>query len=179
MSGGLGIQSDGVITHAILVRSDDGGWDIKEADGLLPYYYERGERTLIGHSVGCCPACGESVIDLGDRFVCSSVQSSSGCNFLIRKEDIFEAVSSNIIKELHDAVIEDDSMIAEHMTNLLWHGKPLKTVWYGGMGCTEYEYYEMSLVKEEDGWTFKITRDDAELEAYAKEEYARMCSELY
>lgn len=159
-------------THAILIRTDDGRWEIMVADGLLPDYCRAGERTSIGHSVGSCLVCGDSVIDLGDRFACSS--ASYDCDFSISKKSILDAVSSSIIQELHDAIIGADSILADNMGHLLDMGGRLEVCWHNS---DLYEYYEMVLMKDGDGWTFKITRDDAELYALAKEEYLRMCSE--
>ncbi|KIE42473.1 hypothetical protein SE37_07425 [Geobacter soli] len=160
------------ITHAILIRAKDGEWEILIADGVLPQCYAIGHRTPIGYAVGSCPACGDSVIDQGDRFACSS--GVSGCNFSIAKKSILDSVSSSIIDELHDAIIGSDSLLAENMSNVLASGGTHKTSWYD---YEIYEYYEMAVMKKGDGWTLKITHDDAELEACAREGYRKMLEE--
>jgi len=100
-----------------------------------PDYDPRARTTPDGFSVGACPVCGESVINMDDRFACSSGLSSGGCNFYILKDGIYDVIEDNIIAELHDMFIYNDSGLAETMSDLLsWKGP----------GKASHEYYQSS-----------------------------------
>ena len=120
--------------------------------------------------IGDCIECDGTVIELYKKYICSNVVTGRGCNFTISKEDIYNAISENIIEEIFDAVTDSD-YLADIMSGLLTDQEGLKTTWHMYDGNI-YEYYVMSLVKTDAGlWELKITRDDPELEALAKEGY--------
>lgn len=128
------------------------------------------KTNVADYSLGNCPVCGGSVVFLDDRYVCTTELFGTGCNFRLELNDIQKVLSDNIVELCHGIVLTDD-YINEQMRNLLDCGKGGST-WYDTYGI--YESYELRLRHH---WTVEVVRDNAELEAEAKENYRKMQTE--
>lgn len=123
--------------------------------------------------IGPCPECGNPVIEYDNHFACSH-GGDGGCPFTYSVNEIKDVVEANIANLLCDPIIGDKVVIRRLMRYALSSPGKHEVTWYY-MDDTLYEYYELQFVKGNCGqWELRITRDDEELAALAKEGFARI-----